>query len=77
MELVIEANPDDDPAAFHALFYRLIAAGFEAYEVANDYSNAWLLSGQVAPLRRLTGPPTTRRDLLLTRGGEAATRMSA
>jgi hypothetical protein len=72
MEIIVEANPEDDLAGFSRLWKRLTTAGFTAWDIENHYSNAWYLKWRPSPLRRLTARPWRRRDLLLTRQPIAA-----
>lgn len=72
VEIIVEANPEDDQDGFAKLFGRLRDAGFLAYDIENGYSNAWYLKWQPRPLRRLVSAPTKRHDLLLTRRSLAA-----
>ncbi|MGV0765545.1 FkbM family methyltransferase [Mycolicibacterium sp. XJ647] len=67
MDLIIEANPDDDMAAFGRVFDRARAAGFSTWVVENGYSNHWYLRWHDRGLRRLDSVPTERCDLYLTR----------
>jgi FkbM family methyltransferase len=67
MDILIEANPQDDRSRFEAVFRRLRDAGFTAWAIENRYSNGWYLSWQARPPRRLDAPPEQRCDLLLTR----------
>lgn len=67
MDIIIEANPEDDRERFGALFGRLQQAGFTAWEIQNRYSNGWYLRWRATPPRRLDVAPDTRCDLLLTR----------
>lgn len=67
MDIVIEANPQDDQARFGALFGRLRDAGFTAWSIENRYGNGWYLHWRATPPRRLDAAPEQRCDLLLTR----------
>lgn len=68
MDIIVEVNPKDDPAAWGKLFERLNAAGFKAYEITNLYDLVWYLNWQApTPLRRIETLPTKQQDLLLTR----------
>jgi hypothetical protein len=50
------------------VFDRLKAAGFAAYEIANEYDRAWYLSWrQPSPLRLVEMLPESQKDLLFTR----------
>lgn len=73
MDIVVEATPKDDPAAWSKLFERLKAAGFMAYEITNLYDLVWYLDWQApTPLRRIETLPTQQQDLLLTRRPDSA-----
>ena len=67
MDIIFEANPQDDPQQFQRVFSRLRDAGFTAWAIENRYSNAWYLRWREAPLQRLDGPPRKMTDVLLTR----------
>jgi FkbM family methyltransferase len=67
MDIIFEANPEDDPQQFQKLFDRLRDAGFTAWAIENKYSNAWYLRWRETPLQRLTEAPRKMRDVLLTR----------
>lgn len=67
MDLIVEANPEDDVEMMGRVFGRLSAAGFSAWIVENEYSNRWYLRWRDSELRRLDAPPTKRCDLYLTR----------
>ncbi|QIV84694.1 FkbM family methyltransferase [Mycolicibacterium frederiksbergense] len=67
MDVIIEANPEDDPVRFRTVFERLQNAGFTAWAVDNRYSNGWYLRWRQSCPTRLDKPPQKRRDLLLTR----------
>lgn len=67
VEIIIEANPEDDREAFRFVFDRLRDAGFSAWDIENGYSNAWYLKWRPRPLELLEEPPTRRHDLLLSR----------
>jgi len=66
MNIIFEANPEDDRSAFNELFER-IQQNFVAYEVENGYSNAWYLKWKDGPLNELHTAPARRTDILLTR----------
>lgn len=66
MNIVFEANPEDDQAAFGVLFKR-IQQNFAAYEIANGYSNAWYLKWKDRPLKELHAAPARRTDIQLIR----------
>jgi FkbM family methyltransferase len=67
MEVLMEANPEDDQERFDASWTRLCGAGFTAWEIYNAYSNRWFLTWQPTPLRRVTHRPRRRMDVLLSR----------
>jgi FkbM family methyltransferase len=68
MDLVVEVAPADDPQVWGDLFDRLKAAGFAAYEIANEYDRAWYLSWRrPSPLRLIEILPGSQKDLLFTR----------
>lgn len=68
MDIIVEASPQDDRAAWVAIFERLQSAGFMAYAIDNSYEVDWYLKWRKpAPLRRTTVVPTHQQDLLLTR----------
>lgn len=68
LDIIVEASPQDDRAAWDAIFARLQSAGFMAYEIDNSYEVEWYLKWRrPAPLRRASAVPTRQQDLLLTR----------
>jgi FkbM family methyltransferase len=68
MDLIVEASVADDPQAWRDVFDRLKAAGFAAYEIANEYDRSWYLSWRrPSPLRRVEALPDSQKDLLFTR----------
>lgn len=67
MELIFEANPEDDRELFREVFDRLQHAGFTPWKIENGYSNAWYLRWREKPPQRLDGPPRKMTDVLLTR----------
>ena len=68
MDIIVEASPQDDRAAWAAIFERLESAGFMAYGIDNPYEVGWYLKRRKpAPLRRTVVVPTRQQDLLLTR----------
>lgn len=67
MDLIIEANPQDDPARFRAVFDRLKSSGFTAWSIDNRYRNGWYLRWRPSYPKRLDKPPRIKHDLLLTR----------
>jgi FkbM family methyltransferase len=67
MDIIIEANPQDDPEGFADVFDRLRSAGFTAWVIPNRYTNQWYLRWREAGLRGLDETPISRHDLLLTR----------
>ncbi len=68
MDIIVEASPQDDRAAWKGIFERLEPAGFVAYEIDNSYEFDWYLKWRKpAPLRRTAVVPARQQDLLLTR----------
>ncbi|MFO1157458.1 MAG: FkbM family methyltransferase [Reyranellaceae bacterium] len=68
LEIIVEASPQDDQPAWRAIFERLGAAGFAAYEIDNSYEAAWYLKWRKpGALRRTDSVPARQQDLLLTR----------
>jgi FkbM family methyltransferase len=67
MDLIVEANPQDDPARFRTVFERLEKAGFTAWAIDNRYRNGWYLRWQPSRPAPLHGAPRTKHDILLTR----------
>jgi FkbM family methyltransferase len=69
MDIVVEASPADGFEAWRDVFDRLRAAGFTAWEIANDYELDWYLRWRrPTPLRRIDAM-RTQQDLLFTRRG--------
>lgn len=72
MDIIVEASPQDDRAAWAAIFERLQSVGFMAYAIDNSYEVDWYLKWRKpAPLRRTTAVPPRQQDLLLTRRAPA------
>lgn len=68
MDIIVEASPEDDYAAWKDIFDRMKAAGFAAYEIDNSYELEWYLKWRKpAALRRNDTAPTHQQDLLFTR----------
>ena len=68
MDIVVEASPEDDPAAWRDVFERLRAAGFSAWAIENDYELEWYLRWRrPAALQRVDALPEHQQDLLFTR----------
>ncbi len=68
MDIVVEASPEDDPAAWRDVFERLRAAGFSAWAIENDYELEWYLRWRrPAALQRVDALPERQQDLLFTR----------
>lgn len=68
MDIVVEATPDDDPAAWRDVFDRMRAAGFTAWAIENDYELEWYLRWRrPSALQRVDTLPTRQQDLLFTR----------
>lgn len=68
MDIVVEASPEDDRAAWLDVFDRLRAAGFSAWAIDNDYELEWYLRWRrPAALRRVDALPDRQQDLLFTR----------
>lgn len=68
MDIVVEASPEDDPAAWRDVFERLRAAGFSAWAIDNDYELEWYLRWRrPAALQRVEALPERQQDLLFTR----------
>jgi hypothetical protein len=63
MDLIVEVSPGDDPEAWRDLFHQLRAAGFNAYERANEYDRAWYLSrGRLAQIAMIERVDYARAD---------------
>ena len=68
MDIVVEASPGDDPAAWRDVFERLRAAGFTAWAIENDYELDWYLRWRrPTSLQRVDVMPALQQDLLFTR----------
>ena len=68
LAIIVEANPHEDPDGWRAIFDRLRAADFDAYEIDNSYELAWYLKWRKpAPLGRIEVVPHRQQDLLFTR----------
>lgn len=68
MDIVVEATPDDDPEAWRNVFDRMLAAGFTAWAIDNDYELEWYLRWRrPSPLQRIDAMPERQQDLLFTR----------
>ena len=68
MDIVVEASPEDDPAAWRDVFERLRAAGFSAWAIENYYELEWYLRWRrPAALQRVDALPEHQQDLLFTR----------
>jgi FkbM family methyltransferase len=68
MDIVVEASPQDDTAAWHDVFDRLRAAGFSAWAIDNEYELDWYLRWRhPRALHRLDAMPAVQQDLLFTR----------
>src|SRR5262249_28776204 len=68
MDIVVEASPDDDPAAWRDVFERLRDAGFTAWAIENDYELDWYLRWRrPTSLQRVDVMPARQQDLLFTR----------
>jgi FkbM family methyltransferase len=68
MDILVEASPDDDHAAWRGVFDRLCAAGFQVWAVENKYELEWYLRWRhPASLQRVGSMPECQQDLLLTR----------
>jgi FkbM family methyltransferase len=68
MEIVVEASPVEDLEAWRDVFGGFRAAGFTAWEIANDYSLEWYLRWRKpTALKRLDALPGRQHDLLFTR----------
>ena len=70
MDILVEASPQDDLAAWTEVFERLRAAGFCAYEIENSYEIEWYLKWRrPAPMRKTDVVPRQQQDILFTRRG--------
>ena len=68
MDILVEANPEDDMDTWRDVFSQLQASGFSAWAIENEYELDWYLRWQrPTPLRRLDAAPDHQQDLLLTR----------
>lgn len=68
MDIVVEASPQDDAAAWRDAFDRLRAAGFSAWAIDNAYELDWYLRWRhPRALHRLDAMPAVQQDLLFTR----------
>lgn len=68
MDILVEASPQDDLAAWTEVFERLRAAGFSAYEIENSYEIEWYLKWRKpAPMRKTDVVPREQQDILFTR----------
>jgi FkbM family methyltransferase len=68
MDIVVEASPEDDRAAWLEIFGRLRAAGFSAWAIENDYELEWYLRWRrPAALQKIDSLPERQQDLLFTR----------
>ncbi len=68
MDIVVEASPEDDPAAWRDVFARLRAAGFSAWAIDNDYELDWYLRWRrPSALQPVDALPERQQDLLFTR----------
>lgn len=68
MDIVVEASPADDAAAWQAVFDGLRAAGFRAFAIENSYELEWYLARrQPSPLAERFDVPQGQQDLLFTR----------
>ncbi len=67
MEIVVEANPHDDPS-WNDIFAKLLEHGFAAYEIANSYEFDWYLKWRrPTPLTRIESLSPRLQDLLFSR----------
>lgn len=68
MDIVVEASPEDDRAAWLDVFERLRTAGFSAWAIDNDYELDWYLRWRrPGALHRVEVLPERQQDLLFTR----------
>lgn len=68
MDIVVEATPEDDRAAWEDVFQRLRAAGFAAWGIENEYELDWYLRWRrPTGLKRVESMPECQQDLLFTR----------
>jgi len=68
MDIVVEATPEDDPAAWRDVFDRLRGAGFTAWAIENEYEFDWYLRWRSpSTLVRVEDMSTRQQDLLFTR----------
>jgi hypothetical protein len=68
MDIVVEASPADGFEAWREVFDRLRAAGFTAWQIANEYELEWYLRWRrPTPLARIDAMPLRQQDLLFTR----------
>jgi FkbM family methyltransferase len=68
MDIVVEASPVDDFAAWREVFDALRAAGFSAWAIENDYALDWYLRWRrPAALQRIETMPARQQDILFTR----------
>lgn len=68
MDIVVEASPQDDLAAWRNVFDGLRTAGFSAWVIDNSYELEWYLRWRhPTALRRIETMPPHQQDLLFTR----------
>ena len=68
MDIVVEASPQDDLAAWRNVFDDLRAAGFSAWAIDNSYELEWYLRWRhPGALQRIEAMPAHQQDLLFTR----------
>jgi FkbM family methyltransferase len=68
MDIVVEASPAEEPAAWRDVFERLQAAGFTAWAIENDYELDWYLRRRrPAALQRVDVMAARQQDLFFTR----------
>lgn len=70
MEIIVEADTQDDFAAWNDVFERLRTAGFAAFAIANRYDVQWYLQWKPTSLTCIEGTPAERTDVLFTRQPE-------
>lgn len=72
MDLIVETSFRDDPDASLKLFSAMKAAGFTAYEIANDYAVEHYLTRTLSPIVKADTLPQKQCDLLYTRYPEVS-----
>ncbi len=67
LKIIVEASPEDN-SGWESLFVALLAAGFQAFAIENQYSLEWYLRWRVpAKLEPVHTMPSCQQDLLFSR----------